>query len=105
MRLNGASYEEIAAAGGGILNSMRGTHALTRNELLKLARERVKTIHSYGVGTIEVKSGYGLTFDKEYELSHVIHDLKISCALKCKFLTPLWPLTQFLKNTLALMII
>lgn len=76
MRLNGASYEEIANAGGGILNSMKGTHAMTRNELLKLARERVKTIRSYGVGTIEVKSGYGLTFDKEYELSHVIHDLK-----------------------------
>jgi imidazolonepropionase len=76
MRLNGTSYEEIANAGGGILNSMKGTHALSRNELLKLARERVKTIRSYGVGTIEVKSGYGLTFEKEYELSHVIHDLK-----------------------------
>jgi imidazolonepropionase len=76
MRLNGASYEEIANAGGGILNSMKGTHALSRHELLKLARERVKTIRTYGVGTIEVKSGYGLTFEKEYELSHVIHDLK-----------------------------
>ncbi|MGZ3789638.1 MAG: imidazolonepropionase, partial [Bacteriovorax sp.] len=76
MRLNGASYEQIAAAGGGILNSMKGTQKLTRNELLKIAQQRAKTIHSYGVGTIEVKSGYGLTFEKEYELSHVIHDLK-----------------------------
>lgn len=76
MRLNGASYEQIATAGGGILNSMRGTHGLTRQELLKSAQQRVKTIRSYGVGTIEVKSGYGLTFDKEYELSRVIHDLK-----------------------------
>jgi imidazolonepropionase len=76
MRLNGASYEEIALNGGGILNSMKGTQALSRNELLKIAQARVKTIHSYGVGTIEVKSGYGLTFDKEYELSHIIHDLK-----------------------------
>ena len=76
MRLNGASYEEIAAAGGGILNSMKGTQNLTRTELLKAAHQQVKTIRSYGVGTIEVKSGYGLTFDKEYELSHVIHDLK-----------------------------
>jgi imidazolonepropionase len=76
MRLNGASYEEIAAAGGGILNSMKGTQNLTRTELLKAAHQKVKTIRSYGVGTIEVKSGYGLTFDKEYELSHVIHDLK-----------------------------
>lgn len=76
MRLNGASYEKIASSGGGILNSMRGTHALSRNELLKLARQRIKTIRSYGVGTIEIKSGYGLTFEKEYELSRVIHDLK-----------------------------
>lgn len=76
MRLNGASYEEIAAAGGGILNSMKGTLNLTRKELLKSAQQRVKTIRSYGIGTIEVKSGYGLCFEKEYELSHVIHDLK-----------------------------
>ena len=76
MRLNGASYEEIASAGGGILNSMKGTQALSRNVLLKIAQQRVKTIRSYGVGTIEVKSGYGLTFEKEYELSHIIHDLK-----------------------------
>jgi imidazolonepropionase len=76
MRLNGASYEEIAAAGGGILNSTKGTQALTRGELLNIAKARVKTIHSYGVGTIEIKSGYGLSFEKEYELSRIIHDLK-----------------------------
>ena len=76
MRLNGATYEEIAAAGGGILNSMMGTNELSRNDLLKLAQQRVKTIASYGVGTIEIKSGYGLNFEKEYELTHIIHDLK-----------------------------
>lgn len=76
MRLNGASYEEIANAGGGILNTMNGTNLLSRNDLLKLAIDRAKQIHSYGVGTIEVKSGYGLNFDKEYELSRIIHDLK-----------------------------
>lgn len=76
MRLNGAAYEEIAAAGGGILNSMRGTNELSRTDLLKLAQQRVKAIAAYGVGTIEVKSGYGLSFDKEYELTHIIHDLK-----------------------------
>ncbi len=76
MRLNGASYEEIANAGGGILNSMKGTNALSRSELLKLAQQRIKTIRSYGVGTIEVKSGYGLNFEKEYEISRIIHDLK-----------------------------
>jgi imidazolonepropionase len=76
MRLNGASYEEIAAAGGGILNSMTGTNALSRSELLKLGQQRIKAIKSYGIGTIEIKSGYGLTFEKEYEISHIIHDLK-----------------------------
>ncbi len=76
MRMNGATYEEIAAAGGGILNSMKGTNDLSRAELLKLALERVKAMNAYGVGTIEIKSGYGLNFDKEYELSQIIHDLK-----------------------------
>ena len=76
MRLNGASYEEISNAGGGILNSMIGTNDLSRTELLKLAQQRIKTIASYGVGTIEIKSGYGLNFDKEYELTQIIHDLK-----------------------------
>jgi imidazolonepropionase len=76
MRLNGASYEEIAAVGGGILNSMKGTNDLSRSELLKLAQQRIKIIKSYGVGTIEIKSGYGLNFEKEYEISRIIHDLK-----------------------------
>ncbi|MDO9184116.1 MAG: imidazolonepropionase [Bacteriovorax sp.] len=76
MRQNGASYEDIASAGGGILNSMLGTQNLSRTELLKLAQLRVKNIRAYGVGTIEIKSGYGLTFEKEYELSRIIHDLK-----------------------------
>ncbi len=75
-KLNGVSYEEIALSGGGILNTMKGTQALSKNELLKIATQRVKTIKSYGVGTIEVKSGYGLSFEKEYELSRAIHDLK-----------------------------
>lgn len=76
MRLNGATYEEIAAKGGGILNSMNGTNQTNRNELLKIAIDRAKQIKSYGVGTIEVKSGYGLNFEKEYELSRIIFDLK-----------------------------
>lgn len=76
MRLNGATYEDIANAGGGILNTMSGTNNLNRNDLLKLAIDRAKQIHSYGVGTIEIKSGYGLNFEKEYELSRIIFDLK-----------------------------
>jgi imidazolonepropionase len=76
MRLNGADYVEIAKAGGGILNTMNGTNALKKHELHSIARERIERLHSYGVGTIEVKTGYGLNFDKEYELSHIVNDLK-----------------------------
>lgn len=76
MRLNGADYEAIAKAGGGILNTMNGTNSLTRSELFNLAMERINRLHSYGVGTIEIKSGYGLNYDKEKEISFVINDLK-----------------------------
>ncbi len=73
MRLNGASYEEIALSGGGIVNTMRQTD---QQEHFNLAVKRIKTIATYGVGTIEIKSGYGLTFEKEYELSIIINELK-----------------------------
>lgn len=76
MRLNGADYVAIAKAGGGILNTMNGTNALQKHELYTIARERIERLASYGIGTIEVKTGYGLNFDKEYELSHAVNDLK-----------------------------
>lgn len=76
MRLSGATYEEIAAMGGGIVSTMKATNALSRTELLKLAQDRIKTLKSYGVGTIEIKSGYGLNFEKEYEIALIINDLK-----------------------------
>ncbi len=76
MRLNGADYEAIGKAGGGILNTMNGTNAMNAEALFKLCCERVDRLHSYGVGTIEVKSGYGLNFEKEYEMTKVIDRLK-----------------------------
>ena len=76
LRLNGASYEEIAKSGGGIVNTTNATLNATRDELFNLAKERIERINSYGIGTIEIKSGYGLTYEKEYELSHIIDDLK-----------------------------
>ena len=76
MRLNGSDYEAIAKAGGGILNTTSGTNNKTRNELFNESIKKIETIHSFGVGTIEIKSGYGLNFDKEYEISHIINDLK-----------------------------
>ncbi len=76
MRLNGASYEEIRKSGGGILSTMKSTHAFTHEELFEISSERIEQIYSYGVGTIEIKSGYGLSFEKEKEISLLINDLK-----------------------------
>lgn len=76
MRLNGATYEEIAASGGGILHTTTQTNQNSMKALFDLAVRRVEKIASYGVGTIEIKSGYGLNFEKEYEISKVIDSLK-----------------------------
>ena len=75
-RLDGADYEEIAKMGGGILSSSRATNEIKSDELLKLCRNRIEKIHSYGVGTIEIKSGYGLNYEKEKELTLLIDQLK-----------------------------
>ena len=75
-RLNGTSYEEIAKRGGGILYTVKQTQSTSAQDLFEIACERIERIHSYGVGTIEIKSGYGLDFAKEMELSLVIDRLK-----------------------------
>jgi imidazolonepropionase len=76
MRLNGADYQAIAKAGGGILNTMKGTGEASEEELFTLAKERIERIASYGVGTIEIKSGYGLTIPVERLCTEVIQKLK-----------------------------
>jgi imidazolonepropionase len=60
LRLAGASYEEIARAGGGIVSTMRATRAATEDELVAGALPRVDTLIAEGVTTLEIKSGYGL---------------------------------------------
>ena len=82
MRLNGVDYQEITKSGGGILTTMEGTNRLSFDQLFELAKQRCERIFSYGVGTIEIKSGYGLNFAKEYEISHVIDRLKKTLAPK-----------------------
>ncbi|MEE8294788.1 MAG: imidazolonepropionase [Sphingomonadales bacterium] len=64
-RLKGASYQEIAGHGGGILSTVKATRAADEEELAFLARERALSLMSEGVGTVEIKSGYGLDFDNE----------------------------------------
>jgi imidazolonepropionase len=65
MRLEGASYEEIAKAGGGILSTVRATREADENALVASARPRLDALIAEGVTTIEVKSGYGLEFESE----------------------------------------
>jgi len=76
MRLNGADYQEIANAGGGILSTMESTNKASFEELYSLGKKRIETISSYGIRSIEVKSGYSLTYENEKILSEVIHKLK-----------------------------
>lgn len=64
-RLEGASYEEIARAGGGIVSSVRATRAASEDELLRQSLPRAKALLTDGVTTLEIKSGYGLEPDAE----------------------------------------
>ncbi len=66
MRLNGASYEEVAKAGGGIVSTVKATRELGEDQLLQEALVRVDAMIAEGVATLEMKSGYGL--DQETEL-------------------------------------
>ncbi|MDR3605817.1 MAG: imidazolonepropionase [Oligoflexia bacterium] len=76
LRCGGVSYEEIAARGGGILTTVRATREASIAELEKLAIARVKESESYGVRTLEIKSGYGLSFEAELKVLQVIARLK-----------------------------
>jgi imidazolonepropionase len=71
MRLEGASYEEIARAGGGILSSVNATRAADEVELLARSLARVDRLIAEGVTTLEVKSGYGLSVADELKMLRV----------------------------------
>jgi imidazolonepropionase len=64
-RLNGASYEDIARAGGGIMSTVRATRAASIDDLLRESAPRVLRLLAEGVTTLEIKSGYGLSLDSE----------------------------------------
>ena len=68
MRLSGASYEEIARAGGGILSTVKTTRAATLQELIEQSRPRRDALIAEGVTTIEIKSGYGLSLEDEIKM-------------------------------------
>jgi imidazolonepropionase len=71
LRLKGASYEEIARAGGGILSTVTATRAASEEALLAKALPRVDQLIASGATTIEVKSGYGLTIEDELKMLRV----------------------------------
>lgn len=75
MRNQGKSYQEIAAQGGGIRNSVRKLRALSEDELYNRSLERVKTFLVNGTTTVEAKSGYGLTLTDELKMLRVIRRL------------------------------
>ena len=68
MRLEGATYEDIARAGGGIVSSVRSTNALSEDELVEASLPRLDTLLAEGVATIEIKSGYGLNIEAELKM-------------------------------------
>lgn len=87
-RINGLSYEEIAAKGGGILNSAKKLSELSEEALFEAARVRLQKIQAAGTGALEIKSGYGLCVEGELKMLRVIKQLKESApiAIKATFL-------------------
>jgi imidazolonepropionase len=75
-KIRGLSYAEIAARGGGILNSARQVAAASEDELFNDAWQRLKELIRLGTGAIEIKSGYGLTVDGELKMLRVVKRLK-----------------------------
>lgn len=84
MKIKGQSYEEIAAAGGGILNSARKLANTSEDELYQSASKRLEEVMKYGTGAIEIKSGYGLSLDAEIKMLRVIKRLKENYAIPIK---------------------
>ena len=81
-KLQGATYEEILARGGGIRSTMRATAAASVEELVRLARPRLQALRASGATTTEVKSGYGLDFDAELRMLQAVRELQAEFELR-----------------------
>lgn len=75
MRLEGASYEEIAREGGGIVSTVKATRTTSEEQLLASALKRVDALMSEGITTIEIKSGYGLDVESELKMLRVARQI------------------------------
>lgn len=87
-RINGLTYEEIAARGGGILNSAQKLNETTEDDLYLQSRVRLEEVMQQGTGAVEIKSGYGLTVEGELKMLRVIKRLReeYPVAIKATFL-------------------
>lgn len=74
MKLNGATYQQIMASGGGIMSTVRATRAATREELGAMLTTRLRTMLRLGTTSVEVKSGYGLSLEHESKMLGAIAD-------------------------------
>lgn len=83
-KIKGASYAEIAAKGGGILNSARKLRDTSEDELFDSAWARLQELMHMGTGAIEIKSGYGLTVESELKMLRVIRRLKEKAPIPVK---------------------
>lgn len=87
-KIKGLSYQEIAASGGGILNSAKKVQQMSEEELFLQSLEKVEQIIQGGTGALEIKSGYGLTLKDELKMLRVISRLKayVDIPIKATFL-------------------
>ena len=83
-RIQGASYQEIANNGGGILKSSRQINSVSEDVLFFESKERIETLIKYGTGSLEIKSGYGLNYEGELKMLRVIKRLKESLPIEIK---------------------
>jgi len=94
IRLEGATYEEIARAGGGIVSTMRATRAMDEAALVESALPRLDALIAEGVTTIEIKSGYGLTLDDEIKMLRAaralskVRDVRVAATLLAAHAVP-----------------
>jgi imidazolonepropionase len=88
LRLNGASYEEIARAGGGIVSTVSGTRAASEDQLYAQSLPRARALLADGVTTLEIKSGYGLNLDSERRMLRVARRLgrELGISVRTSFL-------------------
>ena len=83
-RINGMGYQEIAARGGGILNSAAKLRAMSEEELFDRAAVRVREMMRQGTVAVEIKSGYGLSLESELKMLRVVKRIKAEFPLQVK---------------------